>query len=82
MEDCINICYDIVRKYDEDLAKSPDGEINIEGYYKAMPVQEKMRQSWGKHIIQFVKKGNTVTFTITRKEEKSFYYQMKWQVGL
>ena len=82
MEDCINICYDIVRKYDEDLAKSPDGEINIEGYYKAMAVQEKMRQSWGKHIIQFVKNGNTVTFTITRKEEKSFKYQMKWEVGL
>ena len=45
MDDCINICYDIVRKYDEDLAKSTDGEINIEGYYKAMAVQEKMRQS-------------------------------------
>ena len=62
MEDCINICYDIVRKYDEDLAKSPDGEINIEGYYKAMPVQEKMRQSWGKHIIQFVKNGSVRYF--------------------
>ena len=82
MENCINICYDIVRKYDEDLAKSPDGEINIDRYYQAMTVQENMQKSWGNHIIQFVKNGDFVTFTITRKEEKSFNYQMKWQVGL
>jgi hypothetical protein len=81
MENCINICYDIVRMHNEELAKFPDGEINIERYYQAMAVQENIQRSWDKHIVQFVKNGDTVTFTITLKGEKSFRFQMKWPVG-
>ena len=35
-------------------------------------------KSWIKHICKFVKCGDTVTFTITRKGENTFRYQMEW----
>ena len=78
VEDCINICRDIMRTYEKDFVKLSDGEINIERCYQTMEVQQKMQQSWIKHICKFVKCGDTVTFTITRKGENTFRYQMEW----
>ena len=62
----------------KDFVKLSDGEINIERCYQTMEVQQKMQQSWIKHICKFVKCGDTVTFTITRKGENTFRYQMEW----